>query len=142
MIVDELFHTDAVPPFPLADAADTVVRCATVAVVAEIIGKHVVPGVGQVLVLDHEVDLGIVEVAPRLAEVPRVPGATHGQGVVEITSLSLSPPLAGMYQASSGVPSSDGMTRSCHPFIPYSSGVLKMKLRGVLTIPARALIFA
>src|SRR5262245_31816371 len=50
---------------------------------AEVIGKYVVPSVGQVLVLNHEVDLGIVEVAPRFAEMPRIPGAAHGQCVVE-----------------------------------------------------------
>src|SRR5262249_17349631 len=66
-----------------AAAAPSAVSRGAVAVVAEIVGKHVVAGVGQVLVLDHEVDLGIVEVAPRLAEVPWVPGAAHGQGVVE-----------------------------------------------------------
>src|SRR5262249_23272372 len=54
-----------------------------VAVVAKVVGKHVVPGVGQVLVLDHEVDFDRVEIALRLAEVPRVPGAAHWQSVVE-----------------------------------------------------------
>jgi hypothetical protein len=41
-----------------------------------------------------------------------------------------------------GVPSSDGMDRSYQPFMPYSSGFLKIKLLGILTMPASALTFA
>jgi hypothetical protein len=83
LLVDVLLHPHAVPPFPLADATDTVIHGTAVAVVAEVLGQHVVPGVGQMLVLNHEVDFGIVEIAPRLAEVPRIPSAAHGQSMVE-----------------------------------------------------------
>lgn len=111
--------------------------------VAEVVCQHVVAGVGQVLVLDDEVDLDrFDEVAPRLAHMSGIAGAVHRKGMVEDDEFVALAAFAGIYQASSGVPSSDGMDRSCQPSMPYSSGFLKMKLRGIFTMPASALTLA
>lgn len=83
VIVHVLFYSNAVAPFPTADATDAVVRGAAVAVISDVIGEYVISGIGEVLVLDNEVYLDTVIVAPRLAKVPRETSTTHGQSMVE-----------------------------------------------------------
>ena len=65
--VDFTPHT--IPPLPPADSADAVVRPTAVAVVADVVGQHVVSLVGKMPVLDYKVDLDTVVVAPRLPKI-------------------------------------------------------------------------
>src|SRR5690348_5362124 len=71
VIIHVLLHTNAVAPLPAANAADAVVRSTAVAVIADVISEHVISGIGQMLVLDHKIDLDALVVAPRLAKVSR-----------------------------------------------------------------------
>ncbi len=83
MIVDVLLHPHTVTPLPTPDTANAIVRSTTVAVVPDVVGKYVVSGIGQMLVLEHEVDLDCLVVAPRLAEMPRETCTAHGQSMIE-----------------------------------------------------------
>ena len=83
MIVHILLHANTVAPLPPTDAGDAVVRSTAVAMISNVVGQYVVPGIGQVLVLNDKVDLDTVVAAPRLAKVSREAGATHGQSMVE-----------------------------------------------------------
>ena len=109
VIVDIFFDTNAVAPLPLTDTAQTAIRGRAVSVVMDVISQDVISSIGQMLVLDDEIELDRVIPAPRLAQVSWEAGAAHRQGVVKDDQLVASPPLAGMYQASKGVPSSDGI---------------------------------
>lgn len=77
MMVHILLHAHTVTPLPLTNPADTIVGGAAVAVIAKVIGEHVVSSIGQMLVLNDKVDLDRFEVAPRLAEVPGKSPARH-----------------------------------------------------------------
>jgi hypothetical protein len=142
MIVYVLLHSRTIPPLPTTDTTDAVICRAAVAVVSDVVGEDIVSGVGQMFVLEHKVDLEGVVVAPRLAKMPRETGTTHGQSVIEDDELVALPPLAGKYHASRGVPSSDGIKRSCQPAGHPITGVLKRKLRNGLTMLAMALTLA
>jgi len=61
-----VFNAHAVPPFPPADTREAAIRGAAIAVVSYIVGEHVVSRVGQMLHLDHEVDLNGIKVTPGL----------------------------------------------------------------------------
>jgi hypothetical protein len=67
MIIGILLHSDTIPPLQTADTANAVIRCAAVAVVSDVVGQDVVSGVGQMLVLNHKVNLDRLVAAPRLA---------------------------------------------------------------------------
>src|SRR5262249_31719271 len=81
--VDVFFHSHAVPPLPSADAADAIIRGAAVAVVSDVVGEDVVPCLGQVLVLNNEIDLDALVIAPWLPEMPWKTCTAHGQRVIE-----------------------------------------------------------
>jgi hypothetical protein len=77
MGIDVFLHAHAVSPLPASDAAETAIGCGTIAVVADIVGENVVTSVGQVLVLDHEVNFDRVIIAPGLPEMTWKSGAAH-----------------------------------------------------------------
>ena len=71
MIVHVLLYSNAITPLPAANTTNAVVCSAAVAMVPYIVGKYVVSGVGQMLVLDHKVNLDGFVAAPRLAKMPK-----------------------------------------------------------------------
>lgn len=94
MGVDILLHANAILPFPLTNTTDAAVGCAALSMVAEVVGQDVVAGIGQMLVLDNEVDLDwLDEVALRLAHVAGIACAAHGECMIEYDEFVAFAPL-------------------------------------------------
>jgi hypothetical protein len=89
-------------------------------VISDVVGEHVVPGVGQMLVLDHKIDLDTVVVAPGLAKMPGESGTTHGQSMIEDDQLvalsALSRDVSG-FEGSAIIRRDREIVPSSHPII-------------------------
>ena len=68
MGVDIGLRANAVAPFITPDAADTAIGRAAIAVIAQVIGQHIVSGARDMGDMGDEIDLDVVDLTPGLAE--------------------------------------------------------------------------
>ena len=82
MGIDIGLRANAVSPFITPDAADPAIGSAAIAVIAQIIGQHIVTCAREMGDVGNEVDLDVIDLAPGFAEMAGKAGPAHRHRMV------------------------------------------------------------